>query len=221
MAKGIMDNLITHGKVVRGWLGIMIQPITPEIAKSFGLKETTGALVGDVIKDSPAGKAGIKRGDVIISLNGQPIDTPNTLKNLAAQLEVNTTVPVVVIRDGQQQTLQVNIGEQPPEEQAGSEASAPAASTLFGLHVQELTPDIASQLGYTGDTGVIIAGVESESPAAQVGLQRGDLIKEINRQPIESLANYQKAIASIGKDDSLLLLVRRGNNTYYVVVNAE
>lgn len=221
MAKGIMDNLIKHGKVVRGWLGVMIQPVTPEIAKSFGLKEATGALVGDVVKDSPADKAGIKRGDVIISLNGQSIDTANTLKNLAAQIEVNTTVPLVVIRDGQQQTLQVKIGEQPTEEQAGSKASAPAASALFGMHVQELTPEIASQLGYTGDTGVIIAGVDSESPAAQVGLQRGDLIKEINRKPIKSLADYQKAIASVGKDDSLLMLVRRGNNTYYVVVNAE
>ncbi len=221
MAKGIMDNLIAHGKVVRGWLGVMIQAVTPEIAKGFGLTETTGALVGDVVKDGPADKAGIKRGDVIIALNGQPIDTPNTLKNLVAQTDVNKTVPVVVIRDGKEQTLQVTISEQPSEAQAQAEESAPSIETRFGLSVQELTPDIASQLGYTDDKGVIIVGVEPGSPADQAGLQRGDLIKEINRHPIESLTAYQKVMASIGKDESLLLLVRRGDNTYYAVVNAE
>jgi serine protease Do len=221
MAKGIMDNLISHGKVIRGWLGVMIQPITPEIAKGFGLEETTGALVADVVKDGPADKAGIKRGDVIISLNGQPIDTPNTLKNLTAQVEVKKAVPVVIIRDGEEHTMQVTIGEQPTQEQASAQASGSTASAVFGLHVQELTSDIANQLGYTGDTGVIVVGVEPGSPAANVGLQRGDLIKEINRQPIESLADYQQATASLKKDEGLLLLVRRGENTYYVAVNAE
>jgi serine protease Do len=221
MAKDIMDSLIEHGKVIRGWLGVMIQNVTPEIAKGFGLEDTTGALVGDVVKDSPAEKAGIERGDVIISLNGQPIDSPNTLKNLAAQLDVDKSVPVVVIRDGKEQTLQIKIGEQPTEAQAGSGSSQSEASALLGLHVQELTDDIAKQLGYTGDTGVIIANVDSGSPAADIGLKRGDLIKEINRQPIESMADYNKATASVGKDDTLLLLVRRGSNTYYVVVNGE
>ncbi len=219
MAKGIMDSLIEHGKVIRGWLGVMIQGVTPEIAKGFDLQDTDGALVGDVTKDSPAEKAGIERGDVIVSLNGQPIDSPNTLKNLTAQIEVSTTVPVVVIRDGKEQTVQVKIGEQPTEAQSGSGRLSPEVSALFGLHVQKLTAEIADKLGYAGDTGVIIANVDSGSPAADIGLKRGDLIKEINRQPVESLTDYRKATASIGKDDALLLLIRRGGNTYYVVVN--
>ncbi len=221
MAQTIMDSLIEHGKVIRGWLGVMIQNVTPEIAKGFNLKDTTGALIGDVTKDSPAEKAGLKRGDVIVSLNEQPIDSPNTLKNLAAQLEVDKTVPVVVIRDGKEQTLDIKIGEQPATAQAGSESSPADVAALFGIHVQELTSEIADQLGYTGDTGVIIASVDSGSPAADIGLKRGDLIKEINRQPVESMADYQKATASIAKDDTLLLLVRRGNNTYYVVANGQ
>ena len=221
MAKGIMDSLIEHGKVIRGWLGVMIQGVTPEIAKSFDLKETNGALVGDVTKDSPADKAGIERGDVIISLNGQAVDSPNTLKNLTAQLEVDNTVPLVVIRNGKEQTLQVKIGEQPTDMQASAGNPQSGTSALLGLHVQELTGDIANQLGYTGDTGVIITNVDPGSPAAEVGLKRGDLIKEINRQGIESMADYQKATSSVGKDDSLLLLIRRGDGTYYVVINGE
>ena len=211
-----MDNLISHGKVVRGWLGVSIQPITPEIAKGFGLEETSGALVADVVKDGPADKAGIKRGDVIVSLDGQAVDSANTLKNLAAQVEVKKTVPVVIIRDGKEQTLQVRMGEQPTQEQAASQTAA-----VLGLHVQELTSDIASQLGYTSDTGVVVVSVDQGSPAANIGLQRGDLIKEINRQPIESLEDYQQATASLKEGEGLLLLVRRGENTYYVVVNPE
>lgn len=221
MAKGIMESLIEHGKVIRGWLGVTIQGITPDIAKGFNLTDTNGALVGDVTKDSPAAKAGIQRGDVIISLNGEAIDSPTTLKNLAAQLDVDKSVPVVVIRDGKEQTLQITIGEQPAELQADSEHAQSEASALLGLHVQDLTDDIAKQLGYIGDTGVIIAGVEAGSPAAEIGLQRGDLIKEINRQPIESMDDYTTATALVGKDDTLLLLIRRGSNTYYVVVNGQ
>ncbi|GAK60924.1 protease Do [Candidatus Vecturithrix granuli] len=219
MAKHIMQSLMTHGKVVRGWLGVMIQPLTPEIAKSFGLKEATGALVGDVTKDSPADKAGIKRGDVIIALNGQAVDTPTTLRNLVAQTEIQKSVPVTIIRNGAEQTLQVSIGEQPASSQA--EAATSEIEDQFGLKVQELTADIAKQLGYMDEKGVVIVAVKAGSPAQEIGLRPGDLIKEINRQPITSLADYQKVMAGLEKDQGLLLLVRRGDNTYYVVVEGE
>ncbi len=220
MAKNIMDSLITKGKVVRGWLGVMIQPVTQEIARSFGLKEATGTLVGDVLKDGPAEKAGITRGDVIISFDGKPIDGPNTLRNIVAQTEVGKKAPVVVIRDGKEKTIEVTIGEQEAGIQASVEtpSSAPEKS---GLTVQELTPEIANQLGYTDDEGVVISDIKPGSPASEAGLQRGDLIKEVNRQPVKSLSDYNKAMSSVGEDKSFLLLVRRGDNTLYIVVSAE
>jgi len=219
MAKNVMESLMSHGKVVRGWLGVMIQPVTPEIAQSFGLQETTGALVGDVVKDGPADKAGIKRGDVVVALNGQSVDTANTLRNLVAQTDVKKTVSVGVMRNGKAETVQVTIGEQPAGEQATAAASENADK--FGLTVQELTPQLADRLGYTDEHGVVIADVKSGSPAEEIGLRQGDLIKEINRQPVESLAEYQKAMSALEKDEGLLLLVQRGDNTYYVVVKGE
>jgi serine protease Do len=219
MAENVMESLMTHGKVTRGWLGVMIQPVTPEIAQSFGLKETNGALVGDVVKDGPADKAGIKRGDVIVALNGQSVDTPNTLRNLVAQAELKKTVSVGLMRNGKAETVEVTIGEQPAGDQTTAAVSENADK--FGLTVQELTPQLADRLGYADEQGVVIADVKSGSPAEEIGLRQGDLIKEINRQPIESLSEYQKAMSALEKDQGLLLLVQRGDNTYYVVVKGE
>ena len=220
MAKNIMDSLMTKGKVVRGWLGVVIQNISPEIAKGFGLKETTGSLVGDVLKGGPAEKAGIERGDVIISFDGKPIDNTNTLRNLVAQTEVGKKVPVVVIRNNKEKTIEVTIGEQEAGMQAKVGGQTPEAETKSGITVQELTPEIAKELGYGDDKGVVISDVDQGSVAAEVGLRRGDLIKEVNRQIVKSLADYNKAMASVGEKESFLLLIRRGDNTLYVVVNA-
>lgn len=218
MAKNIMESLITRGKVVRGWLGVIIQDVTPDLAKGFGLKEATGSLVGDVLKDGPASKAGIERGDVIITFDGSPIDGVNTLRNVVAQTEVDKKVDVVVLRDGKEKTIEVKIGEQ----EAGMQASvgSPAESAKkSGLTVQELTPEIAEQLGYEDETGVIISDVESDSIAAEAGLRRGDLIRELNRTPIRSLKDYNTVMESVEEGEGFLLLVKRGDNTFYVVIN--
>jgi len=220
MAKNIMDSLITDGKVIRGWLGVMIQPVTQEIAKSFALEEATGTLVGDVLKGGPAEKAGIGRGDVIVSFDGKPIDGPNTLRNIVAQTKVGKNVSVVVIREGKEKTIHVTVGEK----EAGMQASAPipsSASAKSGLTVQDLTPEIAKQLGYKDAEGVVVSDIESGSPAYEAGLRRGDLIKEVNRQPVKSLVDYNEAMSAVEEDESFLLLVKRGQNTLYVVVNAE
>ncbi len=221
MARDVMDSLIAHGRVIRGWLGVVIQPVTEKIAQSFGLKEAKGTLIGDVLKESPAEKAGLQRGDVIISFDGKAIETPNELKNIVARTEVDKTVPVKLIRDGEQKTLKVTVGEQEPEKMAQKEKEKESPSARFGLHVQELTPQIAQQLGYTKAKGVVISQVDPGSPADEAGLQRGDLIQEVDRQKVTSVSEYRNQLSSIKKDESFLLLVRRGKNTLYVVVNAE
>ncbi len=220
MAKHIRDSLITRGKVVRGWLGVMIQPVTQEIARRFELEEASGTLVGDVLSGSPAEKSGVERGDVIITFDGQPVDGPNALRNIVAATKVGKKVLVVVIRNGKEKTLKVKIGEQPADMQA-SVSEPSEADAQFGLSVQELTPEIANQLGYGDDDGVVISDIELDSPASEAGLRRGDLIKEINRIPIKSLRDYNKAIAALGEETSFLALIRRGDSTLYLVVNAE
>lgn len=217
MARSVMNSLISKGKVVRGWLGVMIQEVTPDIAKGFGLDEATGTLVGDVLEGGPAEKAGIKRGDVIITFDGKPIDGPNTLKNLAAQTAPGERVEVAVIRNGRQKTLTVTIGEQDAEMVAGGVS----ASDEYGFAVQELTPEVAEKLGYEDEQGVIISRVEPGSPAAAAGLRRGDLIQEVNRQEITSLSDFRKALSMSKKKESVLFLIRRDQNTFYAVLGAK
>lgn len=224
MAKSVQESLIAHGKVIRGWLGVMIQTVSPEIIKQFNLPEgTTGTLVGDVLKGGPAEEHGIQRGDVIVEFDGKPIDSPTTLKNIVAVTEVGKKADVVLYRDGKKKTVKVKIAEQAATEMQASAKGTPDEATIekFGLRVQELTKEIAAQLGYDDETGVVISDVAQNSPAAAAGLRRGDLMKEINKTPIESLADYNNAIKAMGEETSFLTLIRRGENTSYVVVSAE
>ncbi|PIE33548.1 hypothetical protein CSA56_11455 [candidate division KSB3 bacterium] len=221
MAKSIQESLITKGKVVRGWLGVMIQPVTPEIAKGFELEEATGTLVGDVLKDGPAEQSGIERGDVIISFDDQAVDGPNSLKNIVAATEVGKKVDVVVIRNGKEKTIEVKVGEQEADGMSASVEESSEMVEKFGLSVQALSAEVAEQLGYKDETGVVISDVKSGSPAAGAGLRRGDLIKEIDKKEIESLDDYKKAMKDVGDKKNFLALVKRGENTLYVVVSAE
>ncbi len=220
MAKSIQHSLLTHGKVVRGWLGVMIQTVTPEIAKGFDLKEATGTLVGDVLKGGPAEKSGIQRGDVIISFDGQAIDGPSNLKNIVAGTEVGKQVDILVIRNGKEKTIKVDLGELPGDEQTTAKAPTETV-TEFGLSVQELTDEVANKLGYIGEKGVIISNIEANSAAFEAGLRRGDLIKEINKALVESIDDYNNAMEALGDEKSFLALVQRGENTLFVVINAE
>jgi serine protease Do len=218
MAKGIMDSLIDHGRVVRGWLGVSIQPVTKDIADSFGLKKAEGALVADVTSESPAEKAGVLRGDIIVSLDEKPVENPTVLKNRVAQKEVDSTVPLTVIRKGEKKTLQVKIGELAPEEQTGKSRPDSPESAPLGIQVQELTPDIAAQLGYKQEKGVVVSGVKPGSPAAAANLRRGDLIQEINQTPVVSVKEYKSAVS---QGEKFLFLVRRGENTFFTMIKPE
>ncbi|MDP2800221.1 MAG: DegQ family serine endoprotease [Deltaproteobacteria bacterium] len=215
IAKEIIVQLKEKRRVVRGWLGVAIQKMTPELARSFGIKEGRGALVGDVFAGSPAEKSNIKRGDVIIEFDGKKIDEMSDLPRLVANTPVGKTVTIKIIRDGQEQTLTAKITEM-------KEEKPPVAKTdverKIGLSVQEITPEIAEELGLEDETGVIIAGVAPGSPAEDADFNQGDVIKEINRKSIKNLRDYRMAMDKAAKEDTILFLVQREGQTLYLSI---
>ncbi len=218
MAKKVMEALISQGKVVRGFIGITPQDIDENLAKAFSLKSTEGILVGDVIPKSPADQAGIKRGDVILSVNAEKVKNATQLRLIVAELPPGTKVKISLLRQGQAKDVMVTLAERPkaPQEKAPKqEQPEEQQSGKLGLALQELTPDIAGQLGYENQTGALVADVASGSPAEDAGLQRGDLIKEVNRQPVQNVKDFEKAIREFKEGDVVALLIRRGPTTLF------
>jgi len=223
MARGIMQQLVTNGKVTRGYLGIIIQPVTPDLAKAFNLATTNGALVGDVKSDGPAGKAGVHKGDIIVSLNGKPVEDYQTLRLQIAGTPPGQTVQLGIERGDSKQTVSVTLAELPdtPEAAANTEGGEPAPNSLAGVQVQSLTPDIAQQLGLPSEThGVVVTDVDQSSAAAEAGLQRGDVIEEVNRQAVASVDQYNRAVKA-GNPQEVLLLVFHNGVTSYVAIPTE
>lgn len=224
MAKSVMTQLIKEGKVTRGWLGVTIQNLTPELSKEFGLKNTTGALVTDIFDDSPAGKAGIKRGDVVIEVAGKKIKNVENLRNMVSQSKVGTKIKVTVLRNGKQLVFNAVISEFPqdmaramPEDD--TETMQEEENELAGFNVMELTGEIAKQLGLSrNESGVVIVKVDSYSPAGDAGLKKGDVIQEINKKRIKNLNDFNKITPHIRKGDTLLLFINRGGNKFYVTL---
>ncbi len=215
MAKELLPQL-KKGKVVRGWLGIMIQDITPELAKSFGLKSSKGVLVSDVVKGSPAEKAGLLRGDVILRFDEKEIESAHKLSQLAAATAPNTPVKIDLLRKGEEETISLKVGTMTEREQ---KIVSPEEQSDWGMVVQELTPQLAQQLGLeSGTTGVVISDIKEGSPAAVAGLLPGDLITEINRKGIKNLNDYQQTLKQIKKGENLLLLIKRSDGAFYVVI---
>ena len=217
MARNVMDQIVENGKVVRGYLGVTIQPVTADMAKAFGLNQGGGALVGDVSPDGPAAKAGIQRGDVILELNGEPVNGPDDLSVHISEMAPNTVAILKIFRSGQSRNIDVTLGELTEKAEAAAVGgTGPAA--VSGLQVQNLTPDIARQLGLPpSTTGVVVASVDPSSAAAAAGLQTGDIIQEVNRKPVHNVNEYQQAIAS-GGNEPVLMLVERGGVTHFVVI---
>jgi len=221
LAKSVMQQLKDHGRVVRGWLGVEIQEVTPALAKSFGLAAPTGALVAGVQKDGPAAKAAIQRGDIIIKFNGATVHDEHELPEMVASTALNKAVPVEVIRGSKHLTLTATIAEL-KDEQVASAKGSEEPGTSWGMQVQDITPEIAQQLGIQNAKGVVIRNVRPDSAAAEAGLQAGDLVLEIDHQKVGSADDFASMARAAQKDKkSALLLVQRGNSTLYTVINPE
>jgi serine protease Do len=219
MAKAVMESLIKEGKVVRGWLGVTIQQLTPELAKQFNLKEEYGALVGDVIENSPAENAGIMRGDVIIEFQGKKVTDPFTLRNTVANTKPGTKVKIKVIREGYEETLTAIIGELPSEEKPLPVEEYQNA--LRGVMVQDLSPMLYRQLNIPEKIqGVIITNIDPESPAYGK-LMPGDIIQEINRKAVTNTSDYESIISDISAEENILLFVYRKGTSVFITISPD
>jgi serine protease Do len=216
MIKAISHQLVTEGKVTRGYLGVVIQDLTPALAKTFTGGEQKGVLVAQVTDDSPAAAAGLKRGDVITALDGKKVERVGDLRNRIALMAPGTTVELGVLRDGHESTISVKIGEL-PEDQGGA-LPAEHSTRLPGLTVENLTPDLAAQLGLQGESGVVVTQVEPGSAADRAGIQPGVLIREVNRREVGSVGDVTAALKATSSDENVLLLLQSGPYLRYVVL---
>ncbi len=214
MAKDLLPQL-KRGKVVRGWLGVMIQEITPELKEKLDLKDEKGALVADVTKGSPAYKAGIKRGDVIVSFDGKEIKEMRELPYVVGSTPVGKQVLVEVVRKGMKRTLEVGIGEL-KEEKMPEKESQPRPE--LGMLVEELTPQLARNLGLSETSGLVVVRVESNSPAEEAGVRTGDVLLEIDQTPVKEVEDFQKKMQAYKRGDTILLLIKRGGATLYLTL---
>jgi Do/DeqQ family serine protease len=222
MVKAIEPQLKSHGKVIRGWIGVAIQDVDENLAKSFNLKKPEGILVSEVESGSPAEKAGLKQGDVIISFNGRKLEDVNDLRNTVALTAPNAKVDLQIIRNGRSRDVDITIGEQPANfGQPTMESENGSPLKQFGLAFSNLTPDLEQQLGYKHDQGVIINQVEPGSPAAMSGLKPGLLVEEVNKQRVHNLKELDKVLKKSSTPNRILLRVRNGDFSQYVVLTTE
>jgi serine protease Do len=214
MAKDLLPQL-KKGKVVRGWLGVLIQKITPELKNKLDLKDEKGALVADVVSGGPAEKAGIKRGDVIVSFDAKEIDEMSELPYVVASTPVGKTVTVEVIRKGQKKAFRVEVGELKEE---GEPTTVPEAEPNLGLTLKKITPELARNFRLSETSGLVVVQVEANSPAAEAGVSPGDIILEVDQAPVKTLGEFNKKISSYGAGDTVLLLINRRGSTLYITL---
>jgi serine protease Do len=217
MAKDLLPQLKT-GKVIRGWLGVMIQKVSPELKETFNLKDEKGALVSHVAPGSPAEKAGVKRGDVIVSFDGKEINEMKDLPYIVGSTPVDKKVRMVVIRNGEEKHFKIKIGEL-KEEVEDRKIEEPKSD--LGMTVEELTPQLAHNLGLSETSGVIVVKVQRDSPAAEAGLQQGDLILEVGQDELKNLSEFHEKIQSYEKGDTVLFLIKRGESTLFLTLRVE
>jgi Do/DeqQ family serine protease len=225
LAKNVMDQLIANGRVHRGQLGVGVQPLTSDLAAGLGLKEVRGVLVNSVTPGSPADRAGLRNGDVITVIDGHPVDDPNALRNRVATTAPNTQVKFTIIREGKEQQLSVKLAEltaesAAPERFSGGAGTAPGDRHI-GVSVEPLTPALADELGVRRNTqGLAVRDVDPRGPAAKAGVQPGDVIVAVNRQPVKSVSEIGAALRAASSRPSLLL-INRGGQSLFLSVNPE
>lgn len=224
MARHVMDQIVAHGKVIRGYLGVTIQNVDPDMAKAFGLNQGGGALVANVGPDGPAAKAGVKRGDVILALNGKDVADASDLSLRISEMAPGNTAQLKIFRTGHTQLIGVQLGTYPQTATPGAPipgSGGAAGGALPGVTVQNLTNGLADQLGLPpGSKGVVVTAVDPTSPAAMAGVQRGDVILQVDHLPVQDMRDYNKALA--GKaNQPVLLLVSRGGESSYIVIQPQ
>jgi serine protease Do len=220
MVKDLLPQLRESGTVTRGWLGVQIQRVTPALAESFGLKSAEGALISQVFEDSPAEKAKLERGDVIVEFDGKPIKTYDDLPRQVASTAPGTAVDIVVVREGNRTGLKAVLERMEQDEEIALASHREGHSTDWGFKARDLTSSLIEQLGLPEDTGgVLIEDVDPEGPAARAGMRRGDVILEVNKQEVDDVPDLERALDD--SDDSLVLLLQRGDSTLYLAVDRE
>ncbi len=216
IAKDLVPQLISNGKVTRAWLGVGIQDMTPELAKSFGLSDENGALISNVFPGSPAEKAGIKTGDVVRSFEGKPIEASHDLPAMVAREPIGKTISLGILRDGKAQTISVNLGQMEQSEPVAN-ADPKTGSSELGLVCRDLTADEAAELGLpSGQRGVVIVNVENGSQAESAGVQRGDVLLSVNNTKVTTTADYLAAARAVKKGELVRLYLRRESATIFL-----
>ena len=220
LAKKISSDILTTGAVSRGWLGVSLQPLSTELATSFGLKDRKGALVADVVRDSPAAKAGLQAGDIVLEFAGRKIDNPADLARAVGLASPGTDAKITVWRDKAEKTLGIELAQAPAE--TGERARvADAASSRLGIEVRPVTAEVARQLNLQATDGVVVTDVAGNSPAAAAGIRRGDVIVEVDRQPVKTMADFDRLTRGAKAGQHLTFRVQRDGGALYVAVPVE
>jgi serine protease Do len=232
MVKQVIDSLIKYKKVVRGWLGVSIQEVTSDLADEFGVKDLKGALVSGVMKKSPAEKAGVRQGDVILQYNGKLVEDTGHLRNMVSQTPIGTKVKIKLLRQKKEIEVEAEVAELPKklaerssggeEEEEPENGSGDESGALTGLTVRELTPELAARLGLDEkQKGVVVVRVDRDSRAAEAGIRQGDLILQVNQKDIETIEDFKKAASRIKAKDRALFLIRRKGEDLFVTLRPE
>ena len=218
MARKIYSELRDKGRVTRGWLGVSIQPLTPELARSFGSKDAKGVLINEVMPESPAAKAGIKPGDILLEFDGRSMDGTGDLQRAVGFFSPDRTAKVKILRDQAEKLVEVKVGQAPDERQAAQQQrpGGGRARSMLGLEVRPVTPEIARQLNLRSTDGVIVYRVEDGTAAAEAGVQRGDVVKQLNGQIIRTMADFERLTRDMKEGDPLTVLLQRGAMSLYV-----